>query len=253
MIAEPQAIHYSETHQNELELEAAVPYDYIIVEGLALPRVASSKLDLRSSKLDGVIRAFARVFHGHKIDTARLLEACRAQNELLQIGGTALCLAAKDLQCNIVKVENLFKQFPKECQNLTSMLEHEKSLGIHDGNILNDSSAAVGLLWIRRSLAFQIQLFESVIWEEEPRDAAYEAYEKCLSPYHGWMLRTIFPASFGQFPNRKEFLSLFAEHDDENISIIVKKMRALVATFNPLLQSWTEAFHELGLEDTRRV
>lgn len=252
MIAEP-ALHYSRTHLNELELEAAVPYDYIIVEGLALPRVASSKLNLRSSKLDEVVRAFVRVCHGDKIDTARLLKACRAHNELLKIGGAALCLVAKDLECNIDKAEALLKKSPKECENLTSLLEHEKSAGIHNGNVLDDSSAAVGLLWIRRSLAFQVQLFESVVWGEEPKDAAYEAYEKQLSPYHGWMLRTVFPASFGQFPNREEFLSIFSETDDENLSIIVKKLRALVATLNPLLQSWTESFHKLGLEDTRRV
>lgn len=252
MIAEP-ALHYSSTHLNELELEAAVPYDYIIVEGLALPRVASSKLSLRSSKLDEVIRAFVRVCHGDKIDTARLLEACRAHNELLKIGGAALCLVAKDLESNIDKAEALFKRKPKECQTLTSLLAHEKSAGIHNGSNLDDSSAAVGLLWIRRSLAFQVQLFESVVWEEEPKEAAYEAYQKQLSPYHGWMLRTVFPASFGQFPNRREFLSMFSEGDDEHHSIIVKKLRALVATLNPLLQSWSEAFHELGLEDTRKV
>ena len=98
-----------------------------------------------------------------------------------------------------------------------------------------------------------MQLFESVVWGEEPRDAAYEAYEKQLSPYHGWMLRTVFPASFGQFPDRNEFLALLSEIDGENLAIIVKKLRALVATLNPLLQLWTEAFHKLGLEDTRRV
>lgn len=252
MIAEP-ALQYSSTHLNELEMEAAVPYDYIIVEGLALPRVASSKLNLRSSKLDEVIRAFVRVFHGDKIDTVRLLKACRAHIELLTVGGAALCLVSKDMQCNIEKVEAFFKKAPENCQNLTSLLEHEKSTGIHNGTILDDSSAAVGLLWIRRSLAFQIQLFESVVREEEPKDAAFEAYEKQLSPYHGWMLRTIFPASFAQFPNREEFLSWFPESDDESISIIVKKIRALVATLNPLLQSWTETFHDMGLEDTRRV
>lgn len=252
MIAEP-ALHYSSTHLHELELEAAVPYDYIIVEGLALPRVASSKLNLRSSKLDEAIRSFVRVCHGDKIDTARLLSACRAHNELLKIGGAALCLVAKDLETNIDKAEVLFKKSPKECQTLTSLLEHERSAGIHNGSILDDASAAVGLLWIRRSLAFQVQLFESVVWEEEPKDAAYEAYQKQLSPYHGWMLRTLFPASFGQFPNRIEFLSMFSETDDDNHFIIVKKLRALVATLNPLLQSWSDTFHEMGLEDTRKV
>lgn len=254
MIAEP-ALHYSSTHLNELELEqeAALPYDYIIVEGLALPRVASSKLDLRSSKLDEVVRSFVRVFHGDKIDTARLLAACRAHNELLKIGGAALCLVAKDMESNIDKAEALYKKSPEKCHNLTSLLEHEKSSGIHNGSVLDDSSAAVGLLWIRRSLAFQSQLFDSVIWEEEPKDAAADAYQKQLSPYHGWMLRTVFPASFAQFPNRKEFLSMLSEGKEEHASIVLKKLRALVATLRPLLSAWEKDFATLGLEDVRRV
>ena len=142
MIAEP-ALHYSSTHLNELELEAAIPYDYIIIEGLALPRVASSKLDLRSSKLDEDIRSFVSVCHGDKIDTARLLKACRAHCELLRRGGTALCLVAKDFECNVAKADALFKKSPNEFKNLTSLLKFEKSTGIHDGNILDDSSAAV--------------------------------------------------------------------------------------------------------------
>jgi hypothetical protein len=252
MIADP-AVYYSSTHLSELEMEAAVPYDYIIVEGLALSRVASSKLDLRTSKLDEVIRSFVRVCHGDKIDTARLLKACRAHNELLKLGGAALFLVAKDLESNIDKAEALFKKSPKECQNLTSLLAHEKKSGIHNGSVLSDSSAAVGLLWIRRSLAFQSQLFQAVIWDREPRDAAHEAYQQQLSPYHGWVLRTVFPASFAQFPNRGEFLSVFSEVDDELEYTVVKKLRALVAVWGPLLSEWTEAFKALGLEDLRRV
>ena len=125
--------------------------------------MSSSKLDLRSSKLDEVIRAFAKVYKGGDIDTAKLLKARRAHLELMRSGGAALCLVAKDLENNLEKVESLFRRRPKECKTLLSMLELERGSNIHDGNVLRDTSAAMGLLWIRRSLAFQSHLYDALI------------------------------------------------------------------------------------------
>ena len=228
-----------------------------------LPRITSSKLDLRSSKLDEVIRAFAKVFEEGDVDTAKLLKACRAHLELMKSGGSALCLVAKDLESNLLKVEALYKKSPKECKTLTSLLQLERNSNIHDGNILHDPSAAMGLLWIRRSLAFQSHLFTSFTSTDGqqpqiPKVAAYEAYNEHLSPYHGWMLRTVFPASLSQMPHREVFLSKFGEVDVEDLDHeqtckISKKLMALVTTLEPLLMYWKDSFQKLNLEDERRV
>jgi hypothetical protein len=228
----------------------------------SLPRVSSSKLDLRSSKLDEVIRTFAKVFDGREIDTAQLLKAIRAHLELMKSGGAALCLVAKDLDCNLRKVEALYTKSPKECKTLSSLLELERTKDIHDGNRLKDPSAAMGLLWIRRSLAFQSDLYGSLIPSASdgmhPKDAAYEAYNEHLSPYHGWMLRTVTPASLSQMPHRAVFLSQFAEVDIDELDQeeeykVIRKLRALVSTLEPLLTEWKDIFEMLDLEDTRRV
>jgi len=268
MIADRTLHSYSNGTLNELELDGycdfGFPNGHVAFEfsklAATLPRVSSSKLDLRSSRLDEVIRAFAKVFDGREIDMAKLLKACRAHLELMRSGGAALCLVAKDLENNLHKAETLFKKSPKECKTLESLLKLERKSDIHNGNILQESSAAMGLLWIRRSLAFQSHLYESLIPSDgqHPKDAAYEAYNEHLSQYHGWMLRKIFPASFSQMPHRAVFLSKFGEVEIEELdyeqeSKIMKKLRALTGTLEPLLAAWKDKFVELDLEDTRRV
>mmetsp|Transcript_21390 Transcript_21390/g.46444 ORF Transcript_21390/g.46444 Transcript_21390/m.46444 type:complete len:269 (-) Transcript_21390:163-969(-) len=268
MIAE-RAIHsYSNGKLNELELDGYCDFGFPTGHATwefgklaaTLPRVSSSKLDLRSSKLDEVIRTFAKVFDGSEIDTSRLLRACRAHLELMKSGGAAMCLVAKDLESNLHKAEALFKKSPKECKTLASLLELERKGDIHNGNVLSDPSAAMGLLWIRRSLAFQSHLFESLMSPDgqHPKDAAYQAYNKHLSPYHGWMLRTVFPASLSQMPQRAVFLSKFGEVDIEDLdheqeSKIVRKLGAFIGTLEHLINEWKDCFEKFGLEDTRRV
>lgn len=274
MIAERQIHSFSNGTLSELELDGYCDFGFPIghhgatwVNNAAtLPRVSSSKLDLRSSKLDEVIRAYAKVFEDSHIGTAQLLKALRAHLELMRSCGTALCLVAKDLESNLTKVEAVYKRSPKECKTLISLLELERESDIHDGNVLQEKSAAMGLLWIRRSLAFQSHLFELALvpsengepQREHPKDAAYDAYDEHLSPYHGWMLRKVFPASLSQIPHRNVFMSKFGEVEMQDLdheveSKIIRKLRALLGTLEPLLSKWKDSFVELDLEDTRRV
>ena len=268
MIAGTMIHSYSNGTLNDLEpggyCDFGFPNGHVAWEcskpAATLTRVSISKLDLRSSKLDEVIRSFAKVFDGSEIDTAQLLKACRAHLELMKSGGAALCIVAKDLEGNLRKAEVLFKKSPKECKTLASLLELERESDIHNGNILRDPSAAIGLLWIRRSLAFQSHLYESLIHSDgqHPKDAACEGYNKHLFSYHGWMLRKVFPASFSAMPHRNVFLSKFGEVeieelDHEQESKIVRKLRALIGTLEPLLGAWRDSFEKFDLEDTRRV
>ncbi|KAL3776938.1 hypothetical protein ACHAW5_009250 [Stephanodiscus triporus] len=267
-----------------------------------MPRVTSSKLMLKSSRLDEVVRSFARCFaergRGRDVDAGRLLRAIRAHLDLMRsVGGSALCLVCRDLENNLNKAEAVHGRMRaststtsssydrEEFGTLASLLEHERMRdpGLHAGNALGESSAAMGLLWIRRSLAFQSHLFESLIpspdeyeYDEDdamssssssssggrrrrhPRDAANEAYQLHLAPYHGWMLRAAFPASLSQMPSREVFLSKFGEVELDDLDrdaeyVIVRKLRALVSTLEPLLMLWRESYERLDLEDTRKV
>jgi len=90
MIAERQHNSYSNTAINELETisycDFGFPMGEVSVEA-TMPRISSSKLDLRSSKLDEVIRAFGKVIDGNDITTSKLLKACRAHLQLMRTGG----------------------------------------------------------------------------------------------------------------------------------------------------------------------
>merc|ERR1711966_15551 len=83
------------------------------------------------------------------------------------------------------------------------------------GAALKVESAAMGLLWIRRSLAFQLDLYLAVVSSHtrHPQAAAMEAYDKTLSPYRGWLLQKVFPMSLSQLPDRRTFIAKFGGRD----------------------------------------
>ena len=227
--------------------------------GKILPSGAQNQAGSR--KLDEVLRTFKSVLKGSEVDTAQLLKACRAHLILMKSGGTALRVVAKDMEGNLNKAEALFKTLPKEGgKHLASLLEAERESGIHDGNMLKDASAAMGLLWIRRSLSFQLDLYSSLIPTNgrHPKDAAMDAYYKTLSPYHGWMLNKAFPLSLSQMPDRQVFLAKFGGADVEDLDEeyereIVRKLKSLVLTWEPIINTWRGEFERLDLEDTRRA
>mmetsp|Transcript_26655 Transcript_26655/g.41817 ORF Transcript_26655/g.41817 Transcript_26655/m.41817 type:complete len:266 (+) Transcript_26655:438-1235(+) len=218
------------------------------------------KRSLKCSKLDEVCKNFSACLKGTEVDTAQLIKACRAHLIFMKSGGNSLRLVAKDLESNLQKAERPFKKSPKQGKTLSSLLESERQAGIHQGNVLKEQSAAMGLLWIRRSLAFQLELYSSFLAKDgpHPRDAAYAAYSKHLYPFHGWALRKVFPASLSQMPERQAFIAKFAgvsleELNEEYDREIVKKLKSLVAAWDPLISTWEKDFERLDLEDTRKV
>ncbi|KAL7488087.1 hypothetical protein ACHAW6_013686 [Cyclotella cf. meneghiniana] len=224
-----------------------------------LPRIRPQKFR-SDSKLDEVCKSFSSVLTADNgIDTAQLLKACRAHLAFIKTAGSSLRLVAKDLEGNLAKAETLFHKSPDACRHLSAMLELERSAGIHQGNVLKDPSAAIGLLWIRRSLAFQAELYASFLQNGvHPREAAMTAYTKHLRPYHGWALSKLFSASLTQMPEREAFIAKFGGVDrheltEECHALVARKLKMLVEAWDPLLTSWKEDFERLGLEDTRRV
>ena len=244
--------HWSGFHQNiEREWSKAMS---------SMGKLLSGHGRRGTGKLDDVLRAFTSVLNGNEVDTAQLIKACRAHLILMKSGGGALRLVAKDLEANLNKAESLFEKLPEDGKSLASLLEAERKSGIHDGNMLKEDSAAMGLLWIRRSLAFQQNLYASLIPTKgrHPKDAAVLAYDKTLSPYHGWLLQKIFPASLSQMPDRRVFIAKFGGMEVDNLNEelereIVKKLKMLVSTWEPILNTWRNEFERLDMEDIRRA
>jgi hypothetical protein len=87
-------------------------------------------------------------------------------------------------------------------------LEGEKETGIHKpGGIIKDPSSAAGLLWIRRSLAYQLAIFEALTTEGNEdmtlTQATQIAYDKELLQYHAWMLKAVFGRVIASVPSKE--------------------------------------------------
>ena len=222
-----------------------------------------TKQKVNLQRLNNVLTSFKSVLrNGREVEVSQLLKACRAHLTLVKSGGTALKLVAKDMESNLLKAEALFHQLQLQNKgsDLISMLETERSLGIHDGSVLRDSSAAMGLLWIRRSLAFQMDLFTSLMPSstKSPTDAAMDAYKKHLLPFHGWMLQRIFPMSLSQMPEREVFIAKFGGMETKDLTEVYEreicdKLSDLIKTWEPLIGVWKEQFQRMDMEDMRRA
>jgi len=101
----------------------------------------------------------------------------------------------------------------KRHETLRALLQWEKGQGIHKpGGVLADPSAAIALLWMRRTLQFLGALMRRVL-ESDARpvaELAREAYAAELEPYHGWLLKGTFGVALGAMPSRVEFFERLA-------------------------------------------
>jgi len=196
-----------------------------------------------------------------EIETEKLIEACRElKASMVAVGQDR---NAAEIDRNLKKVEALHRMAPRgRRETLRALLEYEKELGVHgqDGR-LKDPSAAIGLLWIRRSLAFQERMYTYVL--DGPvaptNEAALKAYRETLEPFHGKALQMLYSMALKKTtPNRHEMLQKLCAVPENRFgaaeeNATAQELRKLCETWKPLLNSWEETFETLGLEDTRKV
>lgn len=210
-------------------------------------------------RLHHLSEVFDRVWIGPDIHTERLLKACQVfENTLKETGPQAV---RRDFCGNLLKakvlVNNAKSQRLRVKTNIGALLEYEReTMNIHVGNKLKDPSGAVGLLWMRRSLEFQTELYSGLIKGKIPRDAALAAYRTQLQPFHGPVLCRFYTTFFRyKMPARDPMLRRLGglSDTDHQEEIVIKDLRLLVRTWRPILDKWKSYFVELGMEDTRRV
>ena len=158
------------------------------------PLIAMSQKRCLPTPIGNAANAFRTVLKGRgllcQIDTLRLLKGCRRLEGIMkEVGQTQ---SARLIGSNIQKIEKAYKSIPPRRRGtVIEILEYEKELGIHgqDG-VLADPSAAIGLLWIRRSLAFQYRMYELLLRNPKMsgEDVALKAYAQELEPYHATTL-----------------------------------------------------------------
>lgn len=122
------------------------------------------------------------------------------------------------------------------------------------GGILKEPSAALSILWMRRTLSFQNSFFEELSkttpeQSDAPARAALTAYHRTLEPYHSNLLRKVYRIGLPRgMPDRQTLLAKFGGSERT-----IGDMRKLVQVWRPLLKSMERPFLALDLEDTRRV
>ena len=172
-----------------------------------------------------------------------LLDAIEASLGYGDIFGPLMMLAVKNDESNLRKAhkawEKILEVEPEhEVATLRGLLEREKSSGIHKpGAVLCDPSAAIALLWMRRTLQFLGQCLSGVLDDAELRalGASYAEFGKAvddvLTPAEQLpFLRRLNVLSF-KLQRARSFLSLHSFHTAQHYLLSTwHDLRAMRAT-----------------------
>ena len=130
-----------------------------------------------------------------------------------------MSLGHKDVVQNLGKIEAVIRDWITAQNNLSNdgdivrsptlrqLLQHEIDKDIHPTSKLprlKEKSAGMGLLWVRRQLHYQTEIFANVLNVPskftETRLAVSAAYTEVYGQFHGWAVQKIFNYSFQAAP-----------------------------------------------------
>lgn len=236
--------------------------DYVLTPPTVTTTNAKAEVSEATGSLIGsLIRPFEESLDQGEINLDRLIAACKQYTDAVyNFGQKAM---GENLKQNLQNIEEAKAMAPKEHQTtLRSLLEYEKATGVRpDGGKLRESSAAMGFLWIRRSLAFQYRLNEILVEDPDlpaPK-AAMEAYEQEVQPYHSWGLQKMFKLALrSTTPQRPKALAQLRGSPSDELGPIeesqtLQDLRSLGEAWQPLLLEWKSTFESLGLEDDSKA
>ena len=195
-----------------------------------------------------------------------MLEAFTATLGIAETFGPLMGLAVKNDQANFEKVRGAWAELsaadPQRCSTLRGLLEAERSKGIHKaGGVLADPSAAIALVWMRRSLDFQTSVLDGMVTDRHGvlLEVARGAYKTHLESYHNFWLKNTFRAGLSAMPRREEFLQRLSPalkeglSDEEREAICYSEMGELVEVQQKVIATMSSLFVELDLEDNRKA
>ncbi len=199
---------------------------------------------------------------------------CDAIEEMLRFGrafGPVMLLVNQNCEANLRKVRKVIERFgatePKRVSTLRGLLEAEKATGIHrPGAVLADPSAAIALLWTRRTLQFFLQCLIGTCEmggsaTMTMSDVAAAAYRMHLEPFHGWFLKNTFTLTLNGVPSRESVLQKICgsrrlsheTHERDSELAAVREIRECIDVLRVVVDGMRALFEELDLEDMRKV
>ena len=189
------------------------------------------------------------------IHVAHLLAASeRLEGAMRRIGFSQ---SANDIAGNINKIRNVYNRAPQNRRDsMPALLQYEKDSGVLDGKKLPEKSAAMGFLWLGRSLNYQFDMFSHMLEHDtEPYEAASIAYERDLKPHLSWPLQKLGKAAMTTLKprRRKEMFAQIGGFSEENYGAREEQatrrdLRHMMDNLKPMLSRWKQVFSELELE-----
>ena len=159
------------------------------------------------------------------VDVVQFIAATRRFCALLRNFGRLMCPSINEVECCLIKAEDALAELQRERQSasrasrsrrrrmsprsMKGLLTAEVEAGKHARHgVLADPSGAIGLLWVRRALAFWADVFEQqaeqltrYLADVKKRAAGRRAnartiheqqlaaYGRTVGPFHGWVSR----------------------------------------------------------------
>jgi Glycolipid transfer protein (GLTP) len=140
-----------------------------------------------------------------------------------------MSLGHKDVVQNVIKIEEAVHSWIQyyhidgdrlvTTPTLRQLLSYEIETSIQPASrlpLLKEKSAGMGLLWVRRQLAYQTQIFDNVLnmgsKYDSMKEAVGAAYSQVYDPYHGWAVQKIFSYSFQAAPEAEAILRHMNPH-----------------------------------------
>lgn len=194
------------------------------------------------------------------IHVGKLLKACECLEDTMRKIG--LKQGAKDIGGNIAKIRNLYQKAPPERRDsMPELLLFEIESGVHgSGNgvkRIKDPSAAMGFLWLGRTINYQHHMFRLMLDEQQdPYDAARRAYDQDLKQYHSWPVQKICQAAMVSLKSMKRtsVLSTLGGFQENNFGEREKEatdrdIHRMMDSWKPMLCRWKKVFSDLNLEN----
>lgn len=191
-----------------------------------------------------------------------IIEAFATTRPVVEVLGPSLILFLKNDEGNVRKLRKAWsRQIEAEthsrCASLRGLLETEKASGIHKpGGMLADPSAAMALLWMRRSLQFLVHMLHELCEPGIPVSSAMRAaYDAHFEPYHGWVLKQAYQVALNGVPKREDALRKFFPRVQprERHQVYELEARECVLVLSRVVDAMRTLFEELDLEDVRKA
>lgn len=214
--------------------------------------------DLTSRPLMRMTDRLGLTFHGDSdLDIDAIMDAGETFIEVCRVfGGPFAALTVHEARMNLDKIKEGMREVGAAGSSLKSVLFSEVRSGMHGaGGVLKDPSAAMGILWLIRFIAFWEEICSLRSKLQPPADAATplrgtveDAYSRCLQPYHGWVTQKAFEMAFHASPTWEEVLPYFADSPD----VFREDVKAFTRVSQGLQDRVMSALRELDLVDIRK-